>query len=61
MLGRLRITIGPSSHNNEDTGVSRNTAPAAPAPNTAISYTELAAKVTKCKSEMRGNRNLFLS
>jgi len=38
-------------------GVSRNTTLA---PNTAISYTEYAAKVTKCKSEMHENRNPFL-
>jgi len=29
-------------------------------PNTVISYTELAAKVTKCESEMHENRYLFL-
>jgi len=44
-------------------GVSRNTALAAssaPAPNTAISYTEEAVRLTKCKSEMHENCNLFL-
>jgi len=40
--------------------VSRNSAPAAPAPNTAISYTEKGARITKCKLEMHENRNLFL-